>query len=316
MNILVTGCCGYIGSTLVGHLLRRGHRVTGVDSFFCSNTRPTLLHYLGEKDFTFVEGDVRDRSIMKKVVRGQDVIIPLAALVGAPLCEKHEDLAHDVNHLSVVRLVEWASPDQHIIYPNTNSGYFKGTDVTEDSPLNPATAYGKSKCLAEKEVLSHSNSTVFRLATVFGTSPRMRFDLLVNDFTEQVYRIKKGEAESLRLYEPHFRRNYVHVKDVCRAFINAADGFIPKGVYNLGNPSANLTKYELASVVCDMVGVPQSVIVEDEGSDPDQRDYSVSNARLASTGFSFVRDVTQGIYEVAEACKVLTPDQIQTMRNI
>ncbi len=302
MKVLVTGAAGYIGSVLCQHLLNCGHEVVGVDSLVFSNGH-AILSLLGHKRFCFYPLDVR-QTAMEVLVNQCDAVIHLAALVGAPLCDKQPAEARDVNYESVRQLMKMVSPDHRILFPNTNSGYGQtdGTkEVTEEDVLAPVSLYGRTKCEAENVILNHPNAVAFRLATVFGASPRMRFDLMVNDFTSKLYFLKNRlncfkngvfssctrEDLEFSIFEPHFKRNFVHVRDVCRAFTYALDKRAMKGVYNLGLPSANLTKLELAHKICEVVGVSREAIITAEGRDPDQRNYLVSNDKVLRAGFVF-----------------------------
>lgn len=309
MKILLTGACGYIGSVLTGYLLEAGHEVYGLDNLMYKNGG-AVLPYLGHPRFSFVRGDVRDRELLAELVRPSDVVIPLAALVGAPFCEKHLELAWDVNYesiLALTKMIGW----RKLIYFNTNSGYFKGgeTPCKEEDPLKPGSIYGKSKVAAEDAVLASGDHTVLRLATVFGSSPRQRMDLLVNDFTERV--VRDG---ALTIYEPHFRRNFVHVRDVSRAVLHVLENDL-RGVYNLGNPDANLTKLALARKICHEID-PFATVTEEEGKDPDQRDYLVSNEKLLATGFEFRHDLPGGVREMASVVRMFPREETARMRNV
>ena len=316
-RILVTGCAGYIGSTLVGHLLKARCRVIGVDNLMFDNGS-ALLPFLGDPNFEFFNGDVTDSALMVSLVRYCDSIVPLAAIVGAPLCDREPSLAKAVNYEAIKTIVAAASPDQRIVYPNTNSGYGQ-TDgnsfVTEEDPLTPISVYGRTKCDAEKVVLDHPNSATLRLATVFGASPRMRMDLMVNDFTGRIYALKQTGG-SFSIFEPHFKRNFVGVQDVARAFLFMLMNSWHKGAYNLGLPTANLTKMELALRICDVLGVSREVVKVGDGKDPDQRNYLVSNDKILSAGFEFRHDLETGIREVAQVVSLLPAEQVKKMRNI
>lgn len=315
-KIVVTGCAGYIGSVLVGHLLKSGCRVVGIDSLLFHNG-PALFNYLGNPNFEFHRMDVRNPEIEGLYAKA-DGIIPLAALVGAPLCQSNHAEAREVNFEAIAKLCRTASKQQRIIYPNTNSGYGQTdgeSEVTENDPLNPISVYGKTKCDAEKAVLDHPNSVVLRLATVFGASPRMRMDLMVNDFVRRIYDTIWAPA-LLQIYEPHFKRNFVGVQDVARAFSFMLPRQQLRGVFNLGLPSANLTKIELAYRICDVLGVSREGVSVGKGKDPDQRNYIVSNAKILSTGFSFVHELDRGIREVAKVCGMSSTEQMMEMSNV
>jgi nucleoside-diphosphate-sugar epimerase len=301
-NILVTGGAGYLGSTLVPQLLAQGHSVTVVDNFMF---RPTSLadccHY---DSFDVVRGDCRDERLMAGLVAKHDAIIPLAALVGAPLCDRDALGAVSTNRDAVRLLCKLATPQQRILMPVTNSGYGigqPGIPCTEESPLKPISLYGTSKVEAEAAVLERENSISFRLATVFGMSPRMRMDLLVNDF---VYRAVMDRA--LVIFEGHFKRNFIHVRDVARVFIHGLENFetMRGRAYNVGLEDANLTKLELCEVI--RKHVPKFVFLEAPiGEDPDKRDYIVSNQRILSIGWAPQWDLDRGIRELLKGYTIL-----------
>ena len=302
MNILITGGAGYLGSVMTPHLLSKGHHVTVLDNFmFRQNSLADCCHY---EKFQVVRGDCRDPEKVKPLLKEADIIIPLAALVGAPLCNDDKEAAESVNHGAVKTLCELSSPDQRIIMPITNSGYGVGEEgkfCTEETPLRPITLYGKTKVAAEKEVLSRDNSVSFRLATVFGIAPRMRLDLLVNDF---VYRAVNDRA--LLIFEGHFKRNYIHVRDIARVFEHAIENFetMKGNPYNAGLEEANLSKLELCAKIQEHL--PQFVFVEAEvGEDPDKRDYIVSNQRLLNTGFETEWDLDRGIQELIKGYTII-----------
>jgi nucleoside-diphosphate-sugar epimerase len=302
MNILITGGAGYLGSVLTPTLLAAGHRVTVLDNFLFR--QHSLADCCAYDEFSVVRGDCRIESVVKPLLAQADVIIPLAALVGAPLCAQDPTAATSVNLDAVRLLCRWASPQQRILFPTTNSGYGIGAPdavCTEESPLRPLSLYGRTKVDAERAVLDRGNSLSFRLATVFGMSPRMRLDLLVNDF---VYRAVTDRA--VVLFESHFRRNFIHIRDVARAFVHALDHFdVMQGrPYNAGLDEANLSKQELCAVI--RRHLPQFVYVEAPiGEDPDKRDYVVSNARLRATGFATEWPLERGIRELIKGCTIL-----------
>ena len=307
MKILVTGGAGYIGSVLVPILVRKGYFVTVLDNFAFGQS--TLLDLCHNKKFEIINGDVRDDVTVKTALKGADFIIPLAALVGAPLCDKKPKLAIEVNQKAIKSLCKFMSKDQHIIMPVSNSGYGIGSSekfCTEDSPLNPISLYGRTKVEAEKYVLDRDKSLTFRLATVFGMSPRMRTDLLVNDF---VYRATKDRT--LVIFEGHFKRNYIHIQDVCRVFLHAIQNFQSmKGrPYNVGLENANLSKIELAKII--QKHIQNFIYVEAEiGEDPDKRDYVVSNKRLFETGFSTKWTIDDGIIELIKGYEIIRSDSL------
>ncbi len=306
MKVLVTGGAGYLGSILVPTLLEQGYEVTVVDSFLYGQT--SLLDVCSNPSLAIVRGDVRDRSLMERLVPQHDVLIPLAALVGAPLCAKDPDAARGVNVGAVELLLSLRSKEQLVLYPNTNSGYGLGAGeafCTEDTPLKPISVYGRTKCQAEQLVLDAGNAITFRLATVFGVSPRMRLDLLVNDFTYRA--VNDGFVV---LFEAHFKRNYIHVRDVASAFVYGIEHFeaMRDRPYNLGLSEANLSKRELCERIQQQV--PGFYIAEaNVGEDPDKRNYVVSNARIEAAGFHPQHSLDDGIRELVKAYQVVKRSQ-------
>jgi nucleoside-diphosphate-sugar epimerase len=302
MRILITGGAGYIGSIMTPTLLAEGHEVTVLDNFYFGQN--TLLDCCGYEKFQVVRGDCRDERLMKELAPKADLIIPLAALVGVPLCNTDELATRTTNQGAVETLCRLASPAQWIMIPVTNSGYGigeKGKFCTEDSPLRPISTYGITKVKAEEAVLQRENSLSLRLATVFGASPRMRIDLLVNDF---VYRAVNDRA--VVVFEGHFKRNYIHIRDVVRVFLHGLANFQKmKGrAYNVGLDDANLSKVELCAAI--RRHLPKFVYLEAPiGEDPDKRDYIVSNARLAATGFKPEWSLDRGIQELIKAYTIL-----------
>ena len=302
MKILITGGAGYIGSVLTPTLLALDHEVTVLDNFlFRQNSLLDCCHYA---NFQVVRGDCRDEAVLKPLLAGADLIIPLAALVGAPMCNQDKVAAQTTNFDAVAMLCRLISQSQWIIMPVTNSGYGigeKGKHCTEDSPLRPLSSYGVTKVKAEEAVLGRENSISFRLTTVFGLSPRMRLDLLVNDF---VYRAVHDRA--VVIFEGHFKRNYFHIRDVARVFVHAINHFskIKGRPYNAGLDDANLSKSELCAVI--KKHLPRFTYVEAPiGEDPDKRDYIVSNARLAATGFKPEWGLDRGIDELIKGFTIL-----------
>lgn len=302
MKLLITGGAGYIGSVLTPQLLAEGHEVTVLDTFLFGQT--TLLECCKYDRFEVVRGDCRDEALLKRLVAKADAIIPLAALVGAPLCKNDAIGARTINQEAIELLCRLASPDQWILLPVTNSGYGigeAGKFCTEDSPLRPISLYGTTKVAAEQAVLARNNSLSFRLATVFGLSPRMRVDLLVNDF---VHRAVTDRA--LVIFEGHFKRNFIHIQDVARAFCFALKNFdrMKGRAYNAGLEEANLSKLELCAVI--KKHLPSFVYLEAPiGEDPDKRDYIVSNQRLLATGFRTEWDLDRGIRELIKGYSLL-----------
>jgi len=301
-RVLVTGGAGYLGSILCEHLLDAGYYVTVIDNLMYR--QHSLFHLCSNQRFEFVFGDARDESLMKRLIKDVDVIIPLAAIVGAPACDRDTALAKSVN-LEAVRLIKrLRSPSQSIIIPITNSGYgAKSGKVfcTEETPLEPISLYGQTKIEAEKEVLDGPNAVSLRLATVFGMSPRMRLDLLVNHF---VY--VACTDGYIVIFEKNFKRNYIHIRDVADCFlfcIEHADRMAGKP-YNVGLDSANLSKEELALKIKEYV--PNFYIHFSEvGNDPDKRNYIVSNQRLKEAGFEARRSLDDGIKELLKGYRLI-----------
>ena len=304
MKILVTGGAGYIGSVLTPTLLSLGHKVTVYDNFM--HKQNSLLDCAYNSNFSVINGDICDYEKINPILKNFDIIIPLAALVGAPSCKRNPPLTDLINYQAYINLIDNVSEHQKIIFPNTNSGYgvAEGDDFcTEDSPLNPISEYGITKCKIETELLKRKNTVAFRLATVFGSSPRMRMDLLVNDFVYRAYSDK-----FIVLFEEHFRRNYIHVRDVVKAFIQAIEDDSMLGeAYNLGLSSANLTKRQLAEKIKEHL--PNFFIHSAEiGEDPDKRDYLVSNEKLEKTGWSPDYSLDDGIDELIKTYSIIKPN--------
>ncbi len=302
MNILVTGGAGYLGSILVPRLLALGHRVTVLDSFLYGQT--SLLDCCHNPAFDIVRGDVRDEALVRRLVAKADAVIPLACLVGAPACALHPEEARAINLDAVKMLAAMTSPSQMILSPTTNSGYGVGEEgiyCTEETPLRPVSLYGRLKVELEEALLSTGHAISLRLATVCGISPRMRLDLLVNDFT---YRAVTDRF--IVLFESHFKRNYIHVHDVASAFIHALDHFdaMKNQAYNVGLSDANLSKMELCLEIKKQV--PDFHIVESAiGKDPDQRNYIVSNAKIEATGFKPAVSLQAAIAELVKGYQIV-----------
>ncbi len=294
-NILVTGGAGYLGSTMVPDLLQLGHRVTVLDSFMYKQS--SLNHVCHHPNFSVVKGDIRIEGVMAPLLKKADIVIPLAALVGAPMCSQDPVGARTINHDAIALMLKLLSKQQLVLMPTTNSAYGTGDKnnfCTEESPLNPISLYAKEKVEIEKDLMQRENAISFRLATVFGMSPRMRIDLLVNDFT---YRAVHDRF--VVLFESSFKRNYVHVRDVSRVFQHAIVSFDKmKGqIYNVGLSDANVSKKELCERIQKQV---QDFVFLDApvGKDPDQRNYIVSNAKIEATGFQPIHSLDLGISDL------------------
>jgi nucleoside-diphosphate-sugar epimerase len=301
-NVLVTGGAGYIGSILTENLLELGFNVTVLDNFMYKQA--SLNHLCHNPRFNVVNGDIRNLAHVQPLLKDADVIIPLAALVGAPLCNKDVVGANTTNKEAVFMMFDKISKDQRIIMPTTNSAYGSGDEnnfCTEESPLNPISKYAIDKVAVEEVLMQRENSISYRLATVFGMSPRMRTDLLVNDLTYRA--VNDGYVI---IFEGHFKRNYVHVRDVCDAFIHAIYNFdaMKSQIYNVGLSSANVSKLELCEII--KKHVPGFTIVEGEiKKDPDQRNYIVSNAKLEATGFEMMHDLDSGVEELLKGYRMI-----------
>jgi nucleoside-diphosphate-sugar epimerase len=294
-KILITGAAGYIGSMLTTKLVELGFNVMAVD--LLKYDKNSLSHLFYYNNFSFLKADITRPKVVKKIIKNVDFIIPLAALVGAPLCEKYKAQAKKVNVSSIKLILRFIKKNQKIIYPTTNSGYGVGEKnkyCDENSPLRPISLYGVTKAEAERLILNHKNSICFRLATVFGFSYRMRTDLLVNNFVEKSVRKK-----ILEIFEPNFRRNFIHIRDVSSAIIFAINNFnkLKNNVFNLGLSSANLTKLALAKKIKKYYKNVKIVIIKN-ASDPDKRDYFVSNKKIEKSGFKPSISLDIGIKEL------------------
>ena len=300
-NILVTGGAGYIGSLLVPALLQKGHKVTVVDNFFYKQT--SLASSISDRNFTLAYGDVRDNHLMTRYISKADVIIPLAGIVGAPACLKDPQLASSINRDSMIWLFANVSKSQQILMPTTNSAYGSGDHENycdENSPLNPLSLYAKDKVIIEQKLMEKENFTSFRLATVFGISPRMRLDLLVNNF---VYRALIDKF--VILFEGHFKRNYVHVTDVVNAFIYGVENpnLVKNQIFNFGLSEANISKRQLCERI--KLQLPEFVFQEAALSkDPDQRNYIVSNKKIESIGMKAKVTLDEGISELIKGLEM------------
>ena len=302
MNILVTGGAGYIGSILVPFLLNQNHKVTVIDNFTYKQT--SLASSIRDDRLTLVFGDVRDEYLMKDAISKADVIIPLAAIVGAPACDRDPITAQSVNKDSILWLLKQLSASQRVIMPTTNSAYGTGDEnnfCDETSELRPISKYAIDKVMVENSLLEHANAVSLRLATVFGMSPRMRLDLLVNDF---VYRAVHDRF--VVLFESHFVRNYIHVRDVVSAFMFVLENFSKcRGeIYNVGLSAANLSKRDLCLEIKKKV--PSFIVhEEDYEKDPDQRNYLVSNAKIEALGFKTAWSLQSGIDELIKGYQMI-----------
>ena len=301
MKVLITGGAGYIGSELTGHLLRDGHKVTCVDNLMYDAT--SLLRYTVDKNFEFEKGDVRNIQFLKKHMDQADVIIPLAALVGFPLCEKDKRGAREINYEVNQWIADNKSKDQMVIYPCTNSGYGTSKDgsvCTEESPLNPVSLYGVTKVQAEKAYRDVDNHVTFRFATVFGPGSRMRTDLLVNSFV-----LKALREGVLVLYECEFMRNYLHLQDACRSFKFVIDNWdsCKNETYNVGHDEINMNKLQLAQKIQEHI--PLQIIKAEINTDPDVRDYEVSSQKIYNKGFKCEYDLDDGIEQLIKAYSII-----------
>jgi len=306
MRILITGAAGYIGSVLVSELLKKGHNVIAVDSFMYGQS--SLLDYCSDKRLTVIRGDARDKSLIGECLEDADAIFPLACLTGAPLCQKYPFEAETVIVDATKLILDLRSKGQIIIYPTTNSGYGigqKGIFCTEETPLRPVSLYGRLKVKAENMILDAGNCIALRLATAFGVSPRMRLDLLVNDFT---YRAVNDRF--VVIFEAHFKRNYIHVRDVAKAFIHCLSNFesMKDEPYNVGLSDANLSKWQLCEEIKKQIS--EFYFVEAKiGKDPDKRDYVVSNEKIESTGFKPDFSLQMGITELIKGYQIIKRNQ-------
>jgi len=312
-KILVTGGAGYLGSVLVSKLLDDGHKVVVYDNLLYNQM--SLLNVCNNKNFNFIYGDVRDYKRLDGYVQNSDVIIPLAAIVGFPACEKDKTLATEVNFNHIKNITDNISKEQVILYPNSNSGYGMGLgqkkECTEESPLTPISHYGITKCYSEDYLKDNSEAIIFRLATVFGISPRMRLDLLVNEF---VY--KALTDRYLVLFERKAVRNYIHIRDIARVFSFMIDNYDKcKGeIYNIGLSDANLSKEELVNKISEYIG-DFSVSYSEYYKDPDKRDYIVSNEKIEKTDWRPKYSLDDGIKELIKGYKIIINNDSSHFRN-
>ena len=312
MKILITGGAGYLGSVITEKMLKAGHIVTAIDNLSFKQLSP--LQFTSNPNYNFIYGDVRNVDFLKHQVGLHDVIIPLAAIVGFPACKADPKLAWEVNFTQIETILDSIGDEHIILYPNTNSGYGIGegqTECTEESPLNPISVYGESKCAAEKLLLECSSAICFRLATVFGTSTRMRTDLLVNEF---VY--KAMTDKYITVFEKHFKRNFIHIQDVANVFLWSLNNYetMKHNVYNVGLSNANLNKQELLEKIQKYI--PDFAIsYSDFYEDPDKRDYIVSNAKIEKTGWNPKYSLDNGTVELMKTYQVLIPRLSFEFRN-
>lgn len=302
MKIFITGGAGYIGTTLIPLLLEKNYKVTVYDSLIFNNG-DKLLPYITNENFNFIKGDIRDENLLKESLKDHDVIIHLAALVGFPICrEKGEKESFDVNTNGTKIVINNMSPDQYLLYGSTGSNYGDVDGIcTENSPLNPLSIYGQSKTRAENLVMKRPNSTAFRFATAFGVSPRLRLDLLINDLTYKS--IKEGYAV---IYESHFLRTFIHVKDIARVFVFAIENSekMKDNIYNVGSEKMNFSKKE----ICELIKkeIPNSYFnYADVGEDDDKRNYVVSYEKIKSIGYDTTIDVETGIRELIRSIPLI-----------
>tara|TARA_Y100001937_G_scaffold128131_1_gene202648 strand:- start:427 stop:1353 length:927 start_codon:yes stop_codon:yes gene_type:complete len=302
MKILVTGGAGYIGSTLVPELLAAGHEVCVYDALLFGGN--SMFPHFKNKNFSLVEGDIRDTEKLRSVVEGKDVVIHLAAIVGYPACEKDHAITTAVNLEATKSLVDMLNDDQIILFGSTGSNYGRVDGIcTEESPLNPLSIYGTTKTEAEQYIMNNANAVAYRFATAFGLSPRLRLDLLVNDFTK-----KAVKDRYIVVYESHFMRTFIHVYDIARSFMFALENLdkMIGNVYNVGSDKMNFSKKEVCEKINEVV--PYFLHLADIGEDADKRDYVVSYDKIASLGFDTTIDLDSGISELAQGISVIKFD--------
>jgi len=310
-KVLITGGAGYLGSTLTEVLLSKGYQVTVLDSLVYKQL--SLTSFCHNKNFKLVVGDVRDYQLLSDLVEANDIIIPLAAIVGMPACKKDPDLTVAINYQQIDDIIAYMRSSQKLLVPNTNSQYGSSdTIITEESPFNPLSLYAQTKCDAEKAVLDSGNGISLRLATVFGVSYRQRMDLLVNDFTYRAF-----TDEFLVLFESHFLRNYVHVRDVAKAFVHLIENYqtCNNNAFNVGLTSANMSKLQLAQKIKEYV--PSLVIIKEQfKEDFDKRNYIVSNEKLEKTGWFCDYSLDAGIQELLSAYKMINNFKNREFTNL
>ena len=313
MKILITGGAGYLGSVITGKMLASGYQVIVLDKLVFNQV--SLLPYTSNPNFKFIHGDVRNEILLKKLCEDADVIIPLAAIVGFPACAAEPELAKEINFKQIVNIVKYCNgKNKKILYPNTNSGYGLGTgqlECTEESPLTPISVYGQTKCEAESFLRTSTDAIIFRLATVFGVSSRMRTDLLVNDFT-----YKAITDKYIVVFEKTFKRNFIHIEDVANAFLFMLKNYDTyKGeIFNVGLSDANLSKQELLKKIQSHVK-DFAVVYDNYYEDPDKRDYIVSNIKIEATGWKPEWDLDKGIKQLIMAYQMIVPKMGAEFRN-
>jgi len=313
MKVLITGGAGYLGSVITGKMLNEGYEVTVLDKLIFNQV--SLLSYTSNPNFKFIHGDVRNESLLERLCDESDVIIPLAAIVGFPACASEPELAKEINFKQIINIVKYCNgKGKKILYPNTNSGYGLGTgqvECDEESPLTPISVYGQTKCEAENFLKTSTDAIIFRLATVFGVSPRMRTDLLVNDFT-----YKAITDKYIVVFEKSFKRNFIHIQDVANVFSFMLKNYDTyKGeIFNVGLSSANLSKQELLEKIQEHVK-NFAVSYNDFYEDPDKRNYIVSNTKVESTGWKPEWDLDRGIEELIMAYQMIVPRMGAEFRN-
>jgi nucleoside-diphosphate-sugar epimerase len=313
MKVLITGGAGYLGSVIVDKLLKVGYEVIVLDKLLFNQT--SLLQYTSNPNFKFIYGDVRNEELLEKLCKEVDIIIPLAAIVGFPACAADPKLAKEINFQQIVNIVKFTNgKGKKILYPNTNSGYGIGegqSECTEESPLNPISIYGQTKCEAENFLRTSTDAIIFRLATVFGVSPRMRTDLLVNDFT-----YKAITDKYIVVFEKTFKRNFIHIEDVALAFLFMLENYETyRGeIFNVGLSDANLSKQELLEKIQTHVK-DFAVVYDDYYEDPDKRNYIVSNEKIESTGWKPEWDLDRGIKQLIQGYQMIVPKMGAEFRN-
>lgn len=313
MKILITGGAGYLGSVITEKMLNAGHSVVVLDKLLFNQT--SLLQYTSNSNFKFIYGDVRNESLLEKLCNEVDAIIPLAAIVGFPACAADPKLAKEINFQQIVNIVKYTNKtNKKILYPNTNSGYGVGKDdlfCTEESPLTPISVYGQTKCDAENFLRTSTDAIIFRLATVFGVSSRMRTDLLVNDFT-----YKAITDKYIVVFEKTFKRNFIHIEDVASAFLFMLENYETyRGeIFNVGLSDANLSKQELLEKIQTHVK-DFAVVYDDYYEDPDKRNYIVSNEKIEATGWKPEWNLDRGIKQLIEAYQMIVPKMGAEFRN-